>query len=93
MDGVRPNDVDYDKALTPGEFYATSAATQFYAFADQCMQWAKTASSPHERAVYCQMGLHWLGAAARLQTVLRCSNTEVPNLSQVKQTHLERPNT
>ena len=38
------------------------------------MDWAKITRSLQERAVYVQMGLQWLAAGARLQTLARLKN-------------------
>ena len=52
----------------PSEKLPVSAASTFYSFAEQCIQWAENARSIQERAVYMRMAMQWLDAGARLQT-------------------------
>lgn len=70
MSNVAPKD-DGHSAPAPGQLLAASTIVRFYAFADQCIDWAKTTSSIQERIVYGQMALNYLAAAARLQTILQ----------------------
>ena len=53
-----------------------SPAAAFYAFAEQCIQWAKDAPSPQERDVYVRMAIQWLDAGARLQTCTEATSRE-----------------
>ena len=71
MRDVQPNDVGQQNVPIRDELLAASAVAQFYTFAGRCMDWAKTARSFQERALYMQMGLRWLAAGARLQTFLQ----------------------
>jgi hypothetical protein len=40
-----------------------ASAREFRALADECMEWAKTAKSDRERAIFLQMAQTWLQAA------------------------------
>jgi hypothetical protein len=40
-----------------------ASAREFRAFADECMEWAKTAKSDREREIFLQMAQTWLQAA------------------------------
>jgi len=53
-----------------------SRAAAFYAFAEQCIQWAKDARSPQERDVYVRLAIQWLDAGARLQTCFEATLQE-----------------
>lgn len=55
--------VSYSNAQVP-----EAPAATYYAFAEQCMEWAKNARSAQERDAYMRMVIQWLGAGARLQT-------------------------
>ncbi|HTV26407.1 MAG TPA: hypothetical protein VMF32_01350 [Xanthobacteraceae bacterium] len=82
MSDVRPIDANnLPSAATQGECLGMAAITQFYAFAERCLDWAKTTRSVQERAVYLQMGLQWLAAGARLQTFLQFKNVQALNLT------------
>jgi hypothetical protein len=85
MSDVRPNDVGHENALLRGERLAASATAQFYTFASRCMDWARTARSLQERAVYVQLGLQWLAAGARLQTFLQFKNSELSDSASAKE--------
>jgi hypothetical protein len=76
MSDAQLNDVGHENALTRGDILAATAIAQFYNFASRCMDWAKTTRSLQERAVYAQMGLQWLAAGARLQTVLQLKSSQ-----------------
>ena len=75
MGAVQLNDAGHENALARGELLAASAAVQFYTFASRCMDWANTTRSLQERALYSQMGLQWLAAAARLHTFAQLKNS------------------
>ena len=51
MSDAPPNDIGLT-TTTPGELLAASAVAQFYTFAGQCMDWAKTTRSIQERILY-----------------------------------------
>ena len=70
MSDVLPREVGHENAVTGGELVTASTALQFYDFADRCMDWARTTPSLQERALYTQLGMQWLAAGARLQTLL-----------------------
>jgi hypothetical protein len=53
-----------------GERLAASTLIRFYAFAEQCPDWAKITRSIQERIGYGQIALKYLAAVARLQTIL-----------------------
>jgi len=42
-----------------------SSAKEFREYADECMDWARTARSEKERAIFIEMAQTWLAAAAR----------------------------
>jgi hypothetical protein len=44
-----------------------SSAKEFREYADECMDWARTARSEKERAIFIEMAQTWLAAAARLE--------------------------
>jgi hypothetical protein len=44
-----------------------SSANEFREFARECMDWAKTARTEHERSIFLQMAETWLDAAMRLE--------------------------
>jgi hypothetical protein len=44
-----------------------SSANEFREFARECMDWAKTARTERERAIFLQMAETWLDAAMRLE--------------------------
>jgi hypothetical protein len=80
MTDVQPNEANHHQsAAIAGECLGTAAIAQFYAFAEGCIDWARTTRSMQERAVYLQMGLQWLAAAARLQTFLRFKKFDALN--------------
>ena len=64
MSDVPSND-DGQNTATRGELLAASGVFRFYTFAGRCLDWAKTARSVQERALYAQMALKYLAAAAR----------------------------
>jgi hypothetical protein len=78
MTDVQPNDLSLHENAPSGRLGAAAIA-QFYAFADRCIDWAKTTRSVQERGVYVQMGLQWLAAGARLQTLLHFKNHQLVN--------------
>ena len=85
MSDVQPNDVGHENTPPRGELVAASAIAQFYTFAGRCMDWARTTRSLQERAVYVQLGLQWLAAGARLQTLLQFRNSEVSQPASAKE--------
>ncbi len=44
-----------------------SSAKEYREFARECMDWARTARSEHERAIFMQMAQTWIEAAARFE--------------------------
>jgi hypothetical protein len=44
-----------------------SSAKEFREYADECMDWARTARSERERAIFLEMAQTWMAAAARLE--------------------------
>lgn len=70
MSDVLPREVGHENAVTGRELVTASTALQFYDFAGRCMDWARTTPSLQERALYTQLGMQWLAAGARLQTLL-----------------------
>jgi len=44
-----------------------SSAKEYREFARECMDWARTARSERERAIFEQMAQTWIEAAARLE--------------------------
>lgn len=44
-----------------------SSAKEYREFARECMDWARTARSEQERAIFTQMAQTWSEAAARLE--------------------------
>jgi hypothetical protein len=77
MTDVRSNDASHrENVPTRGDCVGLAAIAQFYAFAERCIDWAKTTRSMQERAVYVQMGLQWLAAGARLQTFLQLKTSQ-----------------
>ncbi len=78
MSDVPPNDIG-PTTTTRGELLAASAVAQFYTFAGQCMDWAKTTRSVQERILYAHMALGYLAAAARLHTILQLRSRQLPN--------------
>jgi hypothetical protein len=81
MTDVHPKDLGHDvEAPIQGECLGAATIVQFYTFASQCIDWAKTTKSLQERAVYVQMGLQWLAAGARLQTFLQLKDSQRANL-------------
>jgi hypothetical protein len=44
-----------------------SSAKEFREFARECLDWARTAKSEHERATFMQMAQTWTEAAERLE--------------------------
>jgi hypothetical protein len=85
MGAVQLNDVGHDNALSRGELLAASAIAQFYTFASRCMDWANTTRSLQERAVYTQMGLQWLAAGARLQTLAQLQKSGASQRGPLKE--------
>src|ERR1700757_1191181 len=74
MSDARLIDVGHRKAHARSDIIAAAAIAHFYNFAGQCMDWANTTRSLKERALYRQMALHWVAAAARLQTFAQFKN-------------------
>jgi hypothetical protein len=74
MSDARLTDVGHRKAHARSDIIAAAAIAHFYNFAGQCMDWANTTRSLQERALYRQMALQWLAAAARLQTFAQFKN-------------------
>jgi hypothetical protein len=72
-----PSNEDGQNAATRGELLAASGVFRFYAFAGRCLDWAKTARSVQERALYARMALKYLAAAARLHTILQMSQKTI----------------
>ena len=52
------------------------SATEFRENADECMDWARTARSERERAIFLQMAETWLQAAALLESRGQCVLSE-----------------
>jgi hypothetical protein len=46
---------------------------EFQAFADECLDWAKTAKSDHERGIFLQMAETWIRAAILAESAQRSS--------------------
>lgn len=44
-----------------------ASAKEFRENADDCLVWAKTATSDHERAIFLDMARNWLEAASRAE--------------------------
>jgi hypothetical protein len=44
-----------------------SSAKEYREFARECMDWARTARSEQERAIFTQMAQTWVEAAARIE--------------------------
>jgi hypothetical protein len=44
-----------------------SSAKEYREFARECMDWARTARSERERAIFTQMAQTWIEAAARIE--------------------------
>jgi hypothetical protein len=44
-----------------------SSAKEYREFARECMDWARTARSEQERAIFTQMAQTWIEAAARIE--------------------------
>jgi hypothetical protein len=44
-----------------------SSAKEFREFARECLDWARTAKSEHERTTFMQMAQTWIEAASRLE--------------------------
>jgi hypothetical protein len=85
---VRPIDASHlPTSPTQGERLGGAAVAQFYAFAERCIDWAKTTRSVQEGAVYVQMGLQWLAAGARLQTFLQFKNFHALNSTAMEEKH------
>jgi hypothetical protein len=40
-----------------------SLAQEYRLFADECLEWAKSANTDHEREIYLKMARDWLAAA------------------------------
>jgi hypothetical protein len=80
MTDVQPDLGNRVEDPTQGKCLGVAAVAQFYAFASQCIDWAKTTKSLQARAVYVQMGLQWLAAGARLQTFLQLKSSQRANL-------------
>ncbi len=74
MSDAQLNDVGHKEAHERSDILSAAAIAQFYNFAGRCMDWANTTRSLQERAVYKQMALQWLAAAARLQTFAQFKN-------------------
>ncbi len=85
MSDAPPNDIGLT-TTTPGELLAASAVAQFYTFAGQCMDWAKTTRSIQERILYAQMALKYLAAAARLHMVLQLRSKQVAQQMPIEET-------
>jgi hypothetical protein len=60
------------------------SATEFRENADECMDWARTARSERERAIFLQMAETWLQAAARLETSQERAQPGSSSLEQSK---------
>jgi hypothetical protein len=45
-----------------------SSAKEFREYAAECMDWAKSAKTDHERDIFLQMAKSWLAAACRQGT-------------------------
>jgi hypothetical protein len=84
MSDVPSNDGGQNTA-TRGELLAASGIIRFYTFAGRCLDWAKTARSVQERALYAQMALKYLAAAARLHTILQPGCTQTPQQTIIEQ--------
>jgi hypothetical protein len=60
------------------------SATEFRENADECMDWARTARSERERAIFLQMAETWLQAAALLEKRGQCGSTVATALNSVE---------
>lgn len=57
--------------LSHSNAHSVAPAAAYYAFAEQCMEWAKNARSTQERHAYMRMALQWFDAGALLQLAPR----------------------
>jgi hypothetical protein len=68
-----------------------SSASEFREFARECLDWARTARSEQERAIFMQMAQTWIEPAARLGSAIEKDDIRIPAIADASRQEKANP--